>query len=50
MVYNFFDKQSRGSGVATANELHRQIIRNLKKEEAYSSFRDTIWGVDLVDV
>ena len=34
MVYKFFDKKSRGSGVAAtelnyqlANELHRQIIR-----------------------
>ena len=37
MVYNFFDKKSNGSGVATepnyqlANELHRQIIRKFKK-------------------
>ena len=57
MVYKFFDKKSSGSGVAVtepnyqlANELHRQIIRKFKKRKVYSSFRDNIWGVDLVDM
>ena len=56
MVYKFFDKKSSGSGVATepnyqlANELHRQIIRKLKKGRVYLSFRDNIWGVDLADM
>ena len=44
MVYKFFNKKSRGSGVATelnyqlANELHRQIIRKFKRRKIYSSF------------
>ena len=56
MVYKLFDKKSSGSGVATgpnyqlANELHRQIIRKFKRQKVYSSFRDNIWGVDLVDM
>ena len=56
MVYKLFDKKSSGSGVATgpnyqlANELHRQIIRKFKRRKVYSSFRDNIWGVDLVDM
>ena len=56
MVYNFFDKKSSGSGVATepnyqlANELHRQIIRKIKRRKIFSSFRDIIWGVDLADM
>ena len=33
-----------------ANELHKPIIRKLKKRKVYSSFRDNIWGVDLADV
>ena len=39
VVYNIFDKKSSGSGVAIgpnyqlANELHRQIIRNLKRRK-----------------
>ena len=49
-------KESSGSGVATdpnyqlANELHRQIIRKLKRRKVYSSFRDNIWGADLADM
>ena len=56
MVYRFFDKKSRGSGVATepnhqlANELHRQIIRKFKRRKAYSSFIDNIWDLDLADM
>ena len=56
MVYKFFDKKSSGNGVATepnyqfANELHRQIIRQLKRRKVYSSFRDNIWSVDLADM
>ena len=32
------------------NELHKPIIRKFKKGKAYSSFKDNIWGVDLVDM
>ena len=48
MLYKFFAKKSSGSGVATlpnyqlVNELHRHIIRNLKKRKVYSTFRDNI--------
>ena len=56
-VYKFFDKKSSGSGITTikpdyqlANELHKPIIRKFKKRKVYSSFRDTIWGVDLADM
>ena len=57
MVYNFFDKRSKGSGIVTnepnyqlANELHKPIIRKFKKRKIYSSFRDNVWGVDLADM
>ena len=66
MVYKFFDKKSAsltdksvsGSGVnievthnkQLAKELHKPIIRNIKKRPVYSGFRDNIWGVDLADV
>ena len=52
MVYKFFDRKSKGSGIANepnyqlANELYKPIIRKLKKRKVYSSFRDDIWGVD----
>ena len=56
MVYNFFDKKSKGSSIINdpnyqlANELHTPIIRKCKKIKVYSSFRDNIWGVDLADM
>ena len=59
MVYKFFDKKSKGSGVANneikknlqlVEELHKPIIRNFKKRTVYSGFTDNIWGVDLADM
>ena len=54
MVFKFFDKKSKGSGINTnefnyqlANELHKPVIKKLKKRKLYSSFKDNIWGVDL---
>ena len=56
MVYKFFDKKSKGSGIVTnepnyqlANELHKPVIRKSKKRKVSSSFRDNIWGVDLAE-
>ena len=61
MVYKFFDKKSKGSGLKEnqgnflqnsqlANELHKPNIRKFKKRKVYSSFKDNIWGVDLADM
>ena len=56
MVYKFFDKKSKGSGIINesnyqlANELHKPIIRKFKKRKVYSFFKDNIWGVDLADM
>ena len=54
LVYKFFDKKSKGSGLKEnqelANELHKSIIRNFKKRKVYSSFKGNIWGVDLTDM
>ena len=65
MVYKFFDKKFSGSGrslssaleiannkekVRLADELHKPIIRKLKKRKVYSSFRYNIWGADLGDM
>ena len=57
MVYKFFDKKSEGSGIVNtkenmqlAEELHKPIIKKLKKRKVYSSFRDNIWGADLTDM
>ena len=56
MVYNFFDKKYSGSGIINesnyqlTNELHKPIIKTLRKRKVYSSFRDDIWGIGLADM
>ena len=58
MVYKFFDKNSKGNGIKNetkqnqqlANELHKPIIRKVKKRIVYSSLKDNIWGADLADM
>ena len=64
MVYKFFDKKSKGSGISAllanksanepnyqlANELHKPIAIKSKKRKVYSSYRDNIWSVDLADM
>ena len=61
MVYNFFDKKSKGSVVTLANksipqneqlaeELHKPIITKFKRNEVCSAFRDYIWAADLADM
>ena len=64
MVYKFFDKKTKGSGVTLANksaiksipqneqlaeELHKLIIRKILKI-LYSTFKDKIWAADLADM
>ena len=54
MVYNFFDKKSMGSGIASslilADELHKPVIKKFNKRKVYSQFKDNIWGIDLADM
>ena len=58
MVYTFFEKKYSSSGVNNeikqnerlTEELHKPIIRELKKRKLYSSLRDNIWDVDSADM
>ena len=51
MVYKFFDKKTQGSGAQQlAEELRKPIIKTFSKRRVYSSFKDNIWGADLVDM
>ena len=58
MVYKFFDKKSKGSGVniplefneQLAKKLHKPIIRKFKEIKVYSGFKDNIWGADFADM
>ena len=55
MVYKFFDKKSKDGGVnievkhneQLANELHKPIIRNIKKRTVYSGCRDLAHLADM---
>ena len=53
MVYKFFDKKSKGSGIINEsyyqleNELHKPIIKKFKKGKVYSSFRDNKKGTSI---
>ena len=53
MVYKFFDKKSKGSGITNefnyqlANKFHKAIIQKFKNRKVYSFFKDNIWVVDL---
>ena len=50
MVYKFFVKKSKGSGVNVEvkhnEQLANQIIRNFKKRSVYTGSKDNIWGAD----
>ena len=60
MIYNFFvKKKSEGSDVNTkltpqnrqlAEELHKPIIKKLRKRKIHAAFKDNIWGADLADM
>ena len=58
MVYKFFDKKSKGSGIKNeikqnqqlANELHKPIIRKFKRRKVYTSYNNNIRGCHLVDM
>ena len=55
---NVLIKKAKRSGIANnskqniqlAKELHKTIIKNFKKRNVYSGFKDNIWGADLADL
>ena len=58
MVYKFFDKKSKGSGIKNeikenqqlANELQKPIVRKFKRRKVYASYKNNIFGVDPADI
>ena len=54
MVYNIFDKMSSLGNVfgikqnEQVEELYKPTIKKIRKRKVYSSFKDNIWGVDLI--
>ena len=58
MVYTFFDKKSKSSGVnipfesneQLAKESTKPLMRKFEKINVSSGFKDNIWGADLADI
>ena len=58
MLYKFFDKKSKGSGIKNeikenqqlANELHKLIISKFKRRRVYASHKNNIFGADLANM
>ena len=56
MVYKLFDKDFSGSGIKSmvnqqlSDEIHKPVIKNVKRRKVYSSFKDNIRGADLADM
>ena len=55
---NFFDKEFSGSSAKSetmpnqglAEEWHKPVITKFEKQKVYSSFKDNIWGANLVEI
>ena len=60
VVYKFINERTKGLGLnfvknslnneMLAKELHKQIIRNFKRRNLYSSFISNSWDVGLADI
>ena len=56
IAYEFFDRRSISSDVAMlqneqlAEELHKPIVKKIKRRKVYSSFKGNIWDVELADM
>ena len=58
MVYTFFNKKSKISGIENeikqneqlTEELHKLITKKFKRGKVYSSFKGNIWGADLANM
>ena len=48
-----FDKKA-GSGISVneqlAEELHKSVIKKLKRRKVYARFKDNIWAADLAEM
>ena len=53
MINNFFDKKT-GSGVSVneqlAEELHKPVMKKIKRGKIFARFKDNIWSADLAEM
>ena len=53
MVYSFFDNKTRSEINANkqlSEELHKPVIKNLKKRKVYARWKENFWAADLVEM
>ena len=50
IVYTFFDKKKKESGISVAQELHEPIIKKPKERKVYARFKENIWAADLAEM
>ena len=53
MVFTFFDKKTESVASVTeelAEELHKSVIKKLKRRRVYSRFKDNTWAADLAEM
>ena len=61
MVYKFFDKKTASGAIATskagvsvneqlAEELHKPLIKRIRRKNVYARFEDNIWAADLAEM
>ena len=53
MIYKFFDKK-KGSDITVneqlVEELHKPIIKKVKRRRVYTRFKGNVWAVDLAEM
>ena len=53
MVYKLFDKKARSDGSVNeqlAKELHKPVVKKLKRRIVYARFKINIWADDLAEI
>ena len=53
IVYKFSDKKTELEVIVNkqlAEELHKTVIKKLKRIEVYTRFKDNIWVADLAEI
>ena len=53
MVYKFFNKKTESRvciNEVLVRELHKPVIKELKRRKFFAKFKDNIWAADLIDM
>ena len=53
MVYKFFNKKTKSGGdinEVLVLELHKPVIKELKRKKFFAKYKDSIWAAALIDM